>query len=327
MPVIDIHTHVLGDEWLRLLRAHGAPRYAVIDNPGRLPTISFDGAPFLTPSPGHFDYELRIRDMDAAGVDTGILSLTCPNVYWGSAQASMQAARSNNEEMAAAQARYPGRLRWMASMPWLHTHEAIDELHRARAAGAVGVMVLANIDGLALTEARFAPIWEAIDRLGLAVLLHPCAPPGTREMTLDEYALVASVGFMFDTTLAVTRMMFDGFLDRYPNLKLIVAHAGATLPYIVGRLDACFEKMPATRTRTSTRPSDWMRHLYYDTVTYSQEALELCIALAGADRVMYGSDYPHNIGDMTGCLARVDALPADLVDAVRGATAAQVFGL
>ncbi len=327
MPVIDIHTHVLGHEWLELLRAHGAPRYGVTDTPGKLPSISCDGAPFLTPSPAHFDYELRIRDMDAAGVDIGILSLTCPNVYWGSAQASLRAARSTNEEMAAAQLRYPDRLRWMTSLPWMHVREALDELYRARDAGAVGVMVLANIDGLSLTDQRFAPVWKAIDSLGLAVLVHPGAPPGTREMSLNEYALVAAVGFMFDTTLAITRMMFDGFLDRYPNLNLIVGHAGATLPYVVGRLDACFEKMPATRTRTSTRPSDWLRRMYYDTVTYSQEALDLCIAVCGSDHVMYGSDYPHNIGDMAGCLARVDALPSACRDAVRGHTAARVFGL
>ena len=127
MPVIDIHTHVLGHEWLELLRAHGAPRYGVTDTPGKLPSISCDGAPFLTPSPAHFDYELRIRDMDAAGVDIGILSLTCPNVYWGSAQASLRAARSTNEEMAAAQLRYPDRLRWMTSLPWMHVREALEE--------------------------------------------------------------------------------------------------------------------------------------------------------------------------------------------------------
>jgi aminocarboxymuconate-semialdehyde decarboxylase len=132
---------------------------------------------------------------------------------------------------------------------------------------------------------------------------------------------------MFDTSLAVARMCFDGFFDRFPNLKLIASHAGAALPYLVGRLDICFDNMNACRTKTETPPRDYLRHIYYDSVTYRQEALELCIKVGGADHVMYGSDYPHNIGDMKGCLARVDALPAAQREAVRGGNAQRIFGL
>ena len=85
--------------------------------------------------------------------------------------------------------------------------------------------------------------------------------------------------------------------------------------------------MNACRTRTSVRPGDFLRHIYYDAVTYRQDALELCVAVGGADRVMYGSDYPHNIGDMKGCLARVDALPPEQRQSVRGGNAARIFGL
>src|SRR6185436_14645084 len=126
-----------------------------------------------------------------------------------------------------------------------------------------GVMVLANIGGASLTDPKFAPIWAAIDRKALPVLVHPTAPPGTPVLDMRAYNLIASVGFMFDTSLAIARMIFDGFFERYPDLKLIAAHGGGTLPYIAGRLDICFENMPACRERISARPSSYLKKIYY----------------------------------------------------------------
>jgi aminocarboxymuconate-semialdehyde decarboxylase len=327
MSVIDVHTHMLNREWLELLRRHGKPRYELRKSLDAAEGIFLDGAPFMTPQPGHFDYDLRIKAMDAAKVDLAILSLTCPNVYWGGEQVSLEAARVANDDMARAEKAYPGRIRWMASLPWEYPQAAVAELKRCVDRGAVGVMVLANIAGRSLTDPLFAPVWQEIDRRALPVLVHPTAPPGTPEMDLRQYNLIASIGFMFDTSLAVARMCFDGFLDRFPNLKLIASHAGAALPYLAGRLDICFDNMNACRTKTETRPSEYLRRIYYDSVTYSPGALALCIEVGGADRVLYGSDYPHNIGDMKGILARVDALPAAQRDAVRGANARRIFNL
>ena len=101
---------------------------------------------------------------------------------------------------------------------------------------------------------KIRPIWKEIDKRGLPVLVHPTAPPGTAELDVMRYNLIASVGFMFDTSLAVARMIFDGFFDRYPSLKLIASHGGGALPYIAGRLDICFDNMPACRERISRRP-------------------------------------------------------------------------
>ena len=327
MAVIDVHTHMLNKDWLELLRRHGKPRYEVRKSMDAPEGIFLDGAPFMTPQPGHFDYDARIKAMDAAKVDLAILSLTCPNVYWGGEAVSLEASQIANNDMARAEKAYPGRIRWMASLPWEYPEAAVGELRRSCDQGAVGVMVLANINGRLLTEPHFAPIWQEIDRRGLPVLVHPTAPPGTPEMDLRAYNLIASVGFMFDTTLAVARMIFDGFFDRVPNLKLIASHAGAALPYLVGRLDICFDNMNACRTRINTPPRDYLRHIYYDSVTYRQEALELCINVGGADHVLYGSDYPHNIGDMKGCLARVDALPEKHRTQVRGENAKRIFRL
>jgi aminocarboxymuconate-semialdehyde decarboxylase len=327
MTVIDVHTHMLDAAWLELLRREATPRYEVRPVTETLEGIYREGALFMTPMPGHFDYGLRVRDMDAAGVDLAIVSLTCPNVYWGGEAVSLQAARIMNDSMARGQAEHPGRIRWMASLPWEYPDHALDELERGCTAGAVGVMVLANVAGRALTEEAFAPIWQEIDRRGLPVLVHPTEPPGTPEMDLRRYSLASTVGFMIDTTLAIARMIHDGFLDRYPNLKIIASHAGATLPYLAGRMDRSFEMTVPGKEVISVPPSEYLRRIYYDAVTYQQGALELCIAVGGPDKVMYGSDYPHDIGDMVGCLQRVNALPSDQRAAVRHGNAKRIFGL
>ena len=108
-------------------------------------------------------------------------------------------------------------------------------------------MVLGSIDGQHLVDPQFAPVWQEIDRLGLPVLVHPTAPPGVREMHMEAFNLIPPVGFMFDTTLAFAHMIFSGFLDKYPNLKLIAAHGGAALPYLAGRFDICHEKSRPAR--------------------------------------------------------------------------------
>jgi len=231
-----------------------------------------------------------------------------------------------NDDMAQQQNIYPDRIRWFATLPWQYPQKAIAELDRAYEKGASGVFVAANVGGVSLTDPSFVPIWDAIEKKAMPVLVHPTAPPGVAEMDMRRYNLVPAVGFMFDTSTAVARMIYDGFFDRYTKMKIIACHAGGALPYIVGRLDWCYQNMPPCRERISQPPSSYFECIYFDSVTFTQEALELCVHVAGSANVFYGSDYPHNIGDMKGCLERVDALPPDQRDAVRGKNAMRIFG-
>ncbi len=326
-PVIDVHTHMLTKEWLGLLEQHGAPHYTLKTVAGGLKAIHLDGAPFMTPVPNMFDWEARIANMSKAGVDIAITSLTCPNAYWGSPEISLKAARVMNDDMAKAQRTWPDRIRWFASLPWQHADLALQELKRSCDSGAVGVMVLANIAGKALTDSQFNNVWQEIDRRGLPVLVHPSAPPGTAEMGLHEFQLTAPIGFTFDTSLAIARCIYDGFLDRFANLKLIASHGGGALPYLVGRLDICWDNIPAARAKTAEPPRNYMRRIYVDSVVFRQDVLDMCVSVCGADNVLYGSDYPHTIGDMPGCLSRVDALPDPVRNKVRGENAQRIFKL
>jgi aminocarboxymuconate-semialdehyde decarboxylase len=326
MAVIDVHTHMLSERWISLLSQHGG-RYTMERVPGGQRAVHVSGAPFMTLTPGMLDYELRISRMDEAGVDLAIISLTCPNVFWGSPEVSLEAARATNDEMAAAQRAWPDRIRWLASLPWQHPNLALGELKRSAARGAVGVMVLGNIAGRPPGDPAFDPVWSEIDRHGLPVLLHPTAPAGVEQLDLGAYNLVASIGFPMDTTLAVARMVMDGFFDRFPEVKLIASHGGGALPYLAGRMDQWHRSFEACRERIQRPPSDYLRNLWYDAVVYERPALDLCLKLAGRDRVLYGSDYPHNVGDMAGCLARVDSLRPATAAAVRGGNAERIFKL
>ena len=327
MTVVDVHTHMLTLDWIELLKTHGGA-YDVKPTRAGQNSIWKDGAPFMTLFSGMWDYEERVKAMNAAKVDLAIISLTCPNCFFGDRAVSLQAARIVNDSMAEQSRVRPDRIRWLASIPWQYPDDAKAELARCVSNGAVGVMQLANVAGAELTEERFSAVWAEIDRLGLPVLIHPGTPPGMAAMNLGEFGLVPPIGFMIDTTLAFARMIFSGFLDKYPNVKLIAAHGGATLPYLASRLDRCHEMIPACSSVIKDRPSEYLKRIWYDTVVYDQRALEMCIAVAGSpDRVLYGSDYPHNIGDMEGCLARVDALPAAQAQRVRGGGALELFGL
>ncbi|MCW5771890.1 MAG: amidohydrolase family protein [Rhodospirillaceae bacterium] len=325
--VIDVHTHNYTEGWLKLIKERGGPEYEIRESVDSPLTLFRNGASFGPLEPAHFDFDLRVAAMKAARVDLAIITLSAPSAFFGGAEVSAAAARVANDEFAAAQTAHPDHVRWMAALPWEYPEAAIAELDRACALGAIGVLVLGNINGRALTDPLFAPVWSAIDAKALPVLLHPTVPPGAGEMDLARYALVGSIGFMVDTSVAIVKMIFDGFFDRYPRLKLIASHAGATLPYVAGRLDRVFETAKRARAAISRPPSEYLRHIYYDAVCYRADALAMCVDVGGESHVLYGSDYPFNFGDMPGCLARVDSLAPAVRDKVRSANARRIFGL
>jgi len=324
MAVIDVHTHMFTRRWMELLRAN-AGVYSVKMRPDGQQEIFRNDTPVAIPQRGHFDYELRMRDMDAGNIDMAIVSLTCPNVYWGGEAISIEAAQESNDSMAAAQKKWPDRLRWFTSLPWEYPTRALEELKRSCDAGAVGVMVLANISGRSLTDPFFAPIWQEIDRRALPVLVHPTDLPGIDQMDMLKYDLSWSVGFIADTTLAFTRIIFDGFLDLYPNLKLIASHGGGALPYLVGRFDKGDEVEIPSRRKVKARPSEYLKRIYYDCITYHPEALKFLISIVGADRVLFGTDYPHQVHDIKGSMRNTELLPAGQCQAIREGNARRIF--
>jgi aminocarboxymuconate-semialdehyde decarboxylase len=325
MTVIDVHTHMFTTKWLELLKQEGG-QYNIQTRPDGQQEIFRGNTPVVLPQKGHFDWDLRIEHMDQAGIDISVCSLTCPNVYWGGEDVSVRAAREANDNFAEAQGKYPDRIRWFTSLPWEYPQRAVEELERSCAKGAAGVMVLANIAGKSLTDPMFAPIWAEIDKRALPVLVHPTDPPGVDYMDMTKFDLSWSVGFMFDTTLAITRMIFEGFFDQYPNMKVIASHGGGTLPYLVGRFEKGDEVELASRRQMKRKPTDYLRHIYYDSITYDVRSLKYLISIVGEDHVMLGTDWPHWVHDTKGAFANTAQLPEGQMKKVRGGNARELFG-
>ena len=325
--VIDIHTHAFGQAYLDLLDEHGAPDYGTRQMPDGKEYLLEKGVPAVALRPEAFDYEAKIRQLDLYGIDLAIVSLSSPGVFWGGETISSQASTIVNDSQAAAQTAYPDRIRWLASLPWEYPDLAVAELDRAVKQGAVGVMVMATIGGRHLVDPLFEPIWRAIDRHALPVLVHPTAPFGAREAEFSrERILMPGVGFMFDTTLCIARMILDGFLDRHTRLKLVAAHGGGFLPYVAGRIDMLFDRETLVEKNIERAPSSYLEDIWFDSVVYNPGALELCIETSGPGNVMFGTDLPMS-ADVETLYAVIDGLPADQVKAIKAGTAQRLFGL
>jgi aminocarboxymuconate-semialdehyde decarboxylase len=330
VKAIDVHTHMYARGWQEVVRKANDPHIKLTAGRGGVDSMFYMWSSVGSLPDEMFDWELRIRKMDEAGVDLSLISLSAPNAYLVDRELSLRAARAANEEFAAAAAKYPTRIKWMASLPWDFASDAIAELKRARQAGAVAVCMLTNVVGTPLTDERYRPIWSAIEALELPVFIHPTLPKTDYGLLLEGGggALANAVGFTTETSLCFSRMIFDGFLDRFPRLKLIACHGGGALPYLAARLDRVWQQMSGAAKPTKEPPSHYIKHrLYYDAILYDQETLTHLVSYVGEDRVMYGSDYPFSLGDMPGILARVDALSASARDAVRSENAVKIFGL
>ncbi|MGO2110702.1 MAG: amidohydrolase family protein [Pseudoclavibacter sp.] len=324
--IIDVHTHMLTERWLERLSSSNSPyEFGTRADGGR--SILRNGTPFVSLTPAMFDYEERIRAMDDAGVDVAIVSLTSPNVFWGDAEVSTSVAIESNDDMTAAQERHTGRIRYFASLPWQYPDRAIAELERTVANGAVGVMTLANIEGRPLTDPAFTPVWEAINDRGLPVLVHPTTPPAVERLNLDKYHLSWSVGFVFDTTLALSTLILDGFFERYRNLSIIGSHGGGALPYILGRLDQGFTAFETSREKISAPASQQIANLYIDSIVYDSTTLDFAAGVIGADKVLFGSDYPHLCGDMKQARANISKLDSVTKAKVESGNAQKLFHL
>lgn len=330
MSLIDVHTHILSTAYTDLLQKHGGNRFTLSQDSAGSTVVMRKGARFMTFTEPMFNTEMRLEKMDEAGVRMGLLSYTCPNAYWAEGEIVTEVVRTMNDHLAEVCARWPERFRGLASLPLQDVDLALAELERlAGIEGMVGLIILANVNEQPLDDPRLEPLWQELNRRKMPTLVHPSSPPGMFDMGLGDYGLIPSVGFMVDTTLAIARMALGGVFERNPDWPLIVSHAGATLPFIAGRLDQCYKFIPDAREHAPHPPSHYLKNLYYDTVTYQVNALKMAYDLAGPERLIYGSDFPHNIGDMVGCAARIGELdiPEAEKDLIRDGNAKRLFGI
>lgn len=283
-----------------------------------------DGFTYAWSRPDMFDIPFRIAEMDRKGIDVRILSLSTPNIYdWKGAQ-QIAMARRVNDALADLCAAHPTRFAGLASLPLDDIPASIAEMERAvDTLGMKGVIIGSNVDGHALNERVFDPLWARINERRLPVFEHPMFPADTSN--LQEFELPLRVSLIFDTTLVATRLIYSGVFERFPDFPYIMAHTGGALLMMLERLDNGYRLFPDCREFISRLPSEYARKLYYDTTAFDPLALKLALASIGPDHLLFGTDDPYINSDT----AHVRALGLNAADehAVLGGNVARLLGL
>jgi aminocarboxymuconate-semialdehyde decarboxylase len=161
---------------------------------------------------------------------------------------------------------------------------------------------MTNVDGLPLDDPGFMPVYEKAVKLDVPLFLHPTSPINSKAM--EDYRLVPILGFGVDTSIAVLRLVFSGVLKRIPGLKLVASHLGGVYPYLRGRIETGFNAYPECKVKISESPSKYLKEIWMDSIIYDADVLMSTIAFSGADKIVMGSDHPHQIGDMRNAVGR-----------------------
>lgn len=306
---IDLHQHVVPPRYAAWLRAKG-----VHDAGGReLPEWSAEEA---------------LRVMDAHDVERAILSVSTPGVRVGTQRDDGEAralARELNEFAARVASDHPGRFGFFATLTLPDVDGALVEAHFAfDTLGAAGVILLANTQGRYLGEPDDEPLLSELNRRRAVVFVHPSTPPGPTVPGVPAFA----ADFLLDTTRAAYRLVQSGAVRRYPQLKIVLAHAGGFLPYASHRLMAA---LLAEGGRAPGDILDDLRSFYFDTaLSGSPAALPSLLAFAKPGHVLFGSDWPYAPAPAVAYFTRqLDAyapLDADGHAAIDRGSAAALFG-
>jgi predicted TIM-barrel fold metal-dependent hydrolase len=333
---VDVHCHWYPKDYMEYLisRGSGNSPYCIHDGGTHYRMWYNDVCVAHIDRAGHYDLEERVRDIDKAGLDTQILTITIPGpeslerdkgIYW---------AKRLNDQLAAACSKYPGRFYFMASLPYQDADEACKELERCKQMGCVGVQMFSNFNGEPVYLEKFHGIYEIANKYELPFLVHPAKP--LTASVMDKMRLPYQLwGYTLDTSMAVLSLIFQGVLEKFPKMTLIHGHLGGMVPYFVRRLQDSY-KGYAKEWGVELKESPditYKTRVYPDTTSFYQPAMKCCLEWVGSSQMMMGTDYAHRVGDPEGAIKAVKDLSAqfglkpDEVDLILGKTAERIFKL
>jgi aminocarboxymuconate-semialdehyde decarboxylase len=243
------------------------------------------------------DPQKKIRDMDGAGIGISLLSST-PFAFFYEVDddLAVELARFQNDQLSEMVKKYPNRFAAIATLPLQVPSEAVKELERAiKVLGLRGVEIGSHVGKRELGDEDFWSIYNALEELNVPVFIHPHHVAGMDR--LEDFYLTNLIGNPLDTTIAAAQLIFSGVLEKYPGLKIILAHAGGQLPYIIGRIEHGYQVRPECKEKVRRSPMTFFKNFYFDIITHNPEALRYLIAFAGSDHILLGSDYPYDMGD------------------------------
>ncbi len=239
--------------------------------------------------------EARIRAMDEQGIDVEALSI---NPYWYTAErdVAQKLIQIQNESLAEICAGEPDRFVAFATVALQHPDLAVEQVEQGiKRYGLRGVSLGGSVEGTELSDPKFHPFWAKVEALGVLVFIHP---QGTAELEptgrlKGNGLLTNTIGNPLETTIALSHLIFEGTLDRFPGLKICAAHGGGYLPSYAARSDAVQTTFPRRMTGTlKKKPTEYLRQLYFDSIVFTPEALRHLAAETGPNQIIMGTDYP-----------------------------------
>ena len=308
MPkTIDVHAHILNEDTMQMI-AREAPSLGVKLTPidEEFAVFEIAGVAYKPYPRGAWDLEARFRDMDTAEVDMHVLSNT-PQTFLYNTDASLNAtvAALQNDQIAKHVKDHPDRFRGLATLPMQAPDKAAAELTRSMTRlGLKGAQIGTNINTKNLDDPSFEPVWAAAAETGAFMLIHPNRVAGADR--LRSYYLTNLIGNPLDTTIAAASLVFGGVMERYPNIKICLAHGGGFTPYQAGRWVHGWHVRAEPHKSLAVSPEASLRRFYYDTILHARPQLESLVAWAGASHVLLGSDYPYDMGTFE-CVRQVRA--------------------
>ncbi len=306
MLTVDIHAHTeVTDVW-PLIEGHQA----------------LNGENPYAPNPltGATDVAVRLAAMDASGIDVQALSISVGQYFhWAEHDLAEKIIRVQNEKLSEVCAAHPERFVPIGAVALQHPALAASQLeHAMNELGHRGVMVTCSIDGLELANSKFDPFWARAEELGAVVFLHPRGFAEGESRLKGNGRLFNIIGNPLETTVALSHLIFEGTLDRYPGLKLVAAHGGGYLPAYIGRSDHCHTTDDRGCAGEEQKvPSEYLKQIYFDSLVYRTRNLQQLIDEAGASQVVLGTDYPYGMQNRN-AVAHILSVP-DLTDDQREA--------
>ena len=310
VKTVDIHSHCAVPEALALMRlpAGSSARW---------------DSPQLMIGPD------RLRIMDEQGIDVEALSI---NPFWYAAERDLarQIIQLQNEKLATLCAAHPDRFVAFATVALQHPDLAAQQLEDGKKLGLRGAAIGGNVNGEELSSRRLDPFWAKAEELGAPIFIHPQGVPELQKRFQGNGYLSNVIGNPLETTIALSHLIFDGTLDRFPGLKICAAHGGGYLPSYSARSDhGCATSPPdCTPTPLKKHPSEYLRQLYFDSLVFTPEALRHLVAECGASQIVMGTDWPFPW--TTTAVDHILNTPGFSVDerrAMLGETASKLLGI
>jgi aminocarboxymuconate-semialdehyde decarboxylase len=320
--VVDFHVHFLEKDVLEqangktVLTGFGTRQPATAGGAQRIATLD----KMLLP-------QRQIEDMDRLGIDLNVItsSTVIGGTSWADAKTEAELVKRVNDRAAAWCAAFPQRFVGSFVLPLQDIDLSMREFERAT--GELGLRVAnlgASYGGLYLGHARFHPLWEAVRNADVTVFIHP---EGTKDLWFQDFGLWNSVGQPIEEAKVMSSIIYEGIFEKFPAVKIVMAHGGGYLPHYFGRLDRNVTNMPESTRNIKAKPSDYLASFYYDTCTYNASVIEALIRRVGVNRLVMGSDYPVGDADPIGSVKAVSTIGDAERPMVLGGTAAKILGL